>query len=155
MASELRVPTVAMAAEVTCVDGRVFRGRVFVPASSSLHGGPMRAEEWMNGAGLFFPFLPDDAEAPVILNKTEVLTVTVASDPQRALEEPVDIDRGVQVECGAHVLRGHLHIDMPPHHSRVLDYLNRGDGFLVLHDGERVHLVQKQNITRVVEVREG
>jgi hypothetical protein len=155
MASELRVPTVAMAAEVTCVDGRVFRGRVFVPASSSLHGGPMRAEEWMNGAGLFFPFLPDEAEAPVILNKAEVLTVTVGSEPERALEEAVDIDRGVQVECGGQVLRGHLHIDMPPHHSRVLDYLNRADAFLVLHDGDRLHLVQKQNITRVTEVREG
>jgi hypothetical protein len=154
MASELRVPTVAMAAEVTCVDGRVFRGRVFVPASSSRHEGPMRAEEWMNGAGLFFPFLPDEGEAPIIFNKAEVVTVTVAGDPERAAAEPIDVDRGVQVECGEHVLRGHLHIDMPPNHSRVLDYLNRGDGFLVLYDGDRLHLVQKQNITRVIEMRE-
>src|SRR6185503_1648677 len=63
MASELRVPTVAMVAEVACLDGRAFRGRVFVPASSSMHDGPMRAAEWMNGPGLFFPFLPDDPDA--------------------------------------------------------------------------------------------
>jgi hypothetical protein len=154
MASELKVPTVAMAAEVACVDGRAFRGRVFVPASSYLHDGPMRAAEWLNGGGLFFPFLPDDADTPVILNKAEVLTVTVASEPERTAAEPVDVDRGVAVECGGRVLRGRLHIDMPPHHSRVLDYLNRGDEFLALHDGDQLHLVRKENITRVVEVRE-
>ena len=43
---------------------------------------------------------------------------------------------------------------MPEHHRRVLDYLNRPEAFLALHDGDRLHLVQKHNITRVVEVRE-
>jgi hypothetical protein len=149
--SELRVPTVAMSAEVICVDGRSFRGRIFVPASSSTHGRPMRATEWMNGGGHFFPFLPDDSDASVMLNKGEVLMVSVDSEDE--LGEPVEVDRSVAVECGARVLEGHLHIDMPIHHSRVLDYLNRGDMFLQLHDGERLHLVQKRNITRVIEVR--
>jgi hypothetical protein len=152
--SELRVPTVAMNAEITCLDGRSFRGRIFVPASSSLHDGPMRAEEWLNAAGSFFPFLPDEADTSVILNKVEVLTLSVPGEPERPPEEHVDLDRCVVVECGARELRGHLHIDMPAHHSRVLDYLNRPEGFLALHDGERLLLVQKQNITRVVEVRE-
>ena len=149
--SELRVPTVAMSAEVTCLDGRVFRGRIFVPASASTHDGPMRAQEWMNGVGAFFPFLPDDADSPVILNKNDVLVVSVPDDGE--LDEPVDVDRLVIVECGKRTLEGHLHIDMPAHHSRVLDYLNRGDAFLSLHEGERLHLVQKHNITRVLEVR--
>ena len=152
--SELRVPTVAMNAEVTCLDGRAFRGRIFVPASSSLHDGPMRAEEWLNAAGAFFPVLPDDADTSVILNKGEVLTLSVPGEPERPAEEHVDVERRVLVECGARELRGHLHIDMPSHHSRVLDYLNRPEGFLPLHDGDRLHLVQKQNITRVVEIRE-
>ena len=99
--SELRVPTVAMSAEVTCLDGRSFRGRIFVPASSSRHDGPMRAEEWLNASGSFFPFLPDDADAPVILNKGEVLTLTVPGEADRPLMEDVDIDRRVVVECGA------------------------------------------------------
>ena len=144
----------AMSAEVTCLDGRSFRGRIFVPASSSLHDGPMRAEEWLNASGSFFPFLPDDADSSVILNKGEVLTLSVPSESERPLAEQVDIDRVVVVECGARELRGHLHIDMPAHHSRVLDYLNRTEGFLALHDGDRLHFVQKQNITRVFEVRE-
>ena len=143
-----------MSAEVTCLDGRAFRGRIFVPASSSMHDGPMRAEEWLNASGAFFPFLPDDADAPVILNKGDVLTISVPREWERPPIEEVDIQRRVVVECGARQLAGHLHIDMPEHHRRVLDYLNRPEAFLALHDGERLHLVQKQNITRVLEVRE-
>lgn len=151
--SELRVPTVAMVSGVTCLDGRTFHGRIFVPASASTHEGPMRAQEWMNGGGQFFPFLPDDAKSPIILNKKEVLMLSIESDPeQEAEEEAVDVDRQVVVECGPRRLTGHLHIDMPPHHQRVLDYLNRPEPFLPLHDGHRLHLVQKHNITRVLDV---
>lgn len=153
--SELRVPTVTLSARVICTDGREFSGSIFVPASSSLHDGPMRAAELMNAGGEFFPFLPDEAGGPVILNKREVLVVSVASEAEQPVVEGVDIDRRVAVEFCGRTIEGHLHIDMPPHHSRVLDYLNRADSFLALHAGERVHLVQKRNITRVLEVREG
>lgn len=153
--SELRVPTLAMPADVICADGREFSGRIFVPVSSSLHEGPMRAEEVLNGGGEFFPFLPDEGGGPLILNKGEVLMVSVASETEHPPAEGVGIDRRVVVECGGRAIEGELHIDMPPHHSRVLDYLNRADSFLALHAGERLHLVRKQNITRVLEVREG
>lgn len=153
--SELRVPTVAMVAGVTCLDGRTFHGRIFVPASSSTHDGPMRAQEWMNAGGQFFPFLPDEAEAPIILNKKEVLVLSIESGLEHEEEAEVEagqIDREVLVECGTRQLTGHLHIDMPPHHQRVLDYLNRPEAFLALHDGPKLHLVQKHNITRVLDV---
>ena len=74
---ELRVPTVALAAEVTCADGRTFTGRIFVPAAASHHSGPMRPEEWINEPLPYFPFLPDDAAVPVMLNKHTVLVVTL------------------------------------------------------------------------------
>jgi hypothetical protein len=148
--SELRVPTLAMTAEVTCLDGRGFRGRIFVPASSALHDGPMRAAEWMNGGGQFFPFLPDEADVPEILNKKEILVVSVKDEGSG---EPVDIVRRVVVECGARRLEGTVFIDMPTQNQRVLDYLNRADPFLALYEADQVHLVQKHNITRVIEVR--
>ena len=43
---------------------------------------------------------------------------------------------------------------MPGTHSRVLDWANRPERFMVLQDGERHHLVQKERITRIIEVRE-
>jgi hypothetical protein len=154
--SELRVPTVALAAEVLCADGRSFLGRIFVPAAAYRHSGPIRAEEWMNEAPLFFPFLPDDAKAPVILCKAQVLVMSVRSEADQG-DLPAEVQRlekRVLVECGGRVLEGLLEIDMPVHKCRVLDYVNRPQAFITLRDGDRHHLVHKAHITRVVEAHE-
>jgi hypothetical protein len=153
--SELKVPTLATPAEVVCTDGRTFSGCIFVPVTSSTHDGPMRPEEVLNGGGEFFPFLPDAGGGTVILNKSEVLVVSVGRESDAAPGESPDIDRRVMVECPGRSIEGHLRIDMPSHHSRVLDYLNRPDWFLPVHDGGRVYLVRKHNIVQVREVREG
>ena len=153
--SELRVPTVAVNTEILCADGRGFRGRVFVPALASRHTGPMRLEEWLNEPACFFPFLPDDADKPVLMNKREVLVMTfVAPASPEEEAEPESPHRRVAVECEARRLEGVLVIDMPAHLSRVLDYLNRPQMFLTLLDDSRHHLIQKERITRVLEIPE-
>ena len=153
--SELRVPTVAMNTEILCADGRGFRGRVFVPALASRHTGPMRLEEWLNEPSQFFPFLPDDADAPVLMNKREVLVMTFAAPPREEDNEEPDVPhRRVAVECETRRLEGVLVIDMPSHLSRVLDCLNRQQMFLTLQDDGRNHLIQKERITRVIEIPE-
>jgi len=153
--SELRVPTVALAAEVACVDGRTFAGRIFVPAAASHHSGPMRPEEWINEPLPYFPFLPDDAAVPVMLNKHTVIMVTLQVSDGPEGEVAIGLERRVAIECGERRIEGFLHIDMPENHQRVQDYLNRIELFLALTDGPRRHLVQKRHITRVIEIREG
>jgi hypothetical protein len=150
---DLRVPTVALPAEVLAVDGRSATGRIFVPAAAHTHGGAMRAEEWMNEASDFFPFLPDDAERPVLLNRREVLVLTVPAhaDAGDVAEGVTPPERSVVLDCGGRRLSGTLVIDMPEGHNRVLDYLNRPGRFVTLRDGGRHHLVQKARITRVHE----
>jgi hypothetical protein len=76
-----QVPRLLRAAEVLCADGRVVRGRVFLPAAAESHPGAMRAEEWMNDAASFVPFLPDGEGRPVILNKKQVAVVTRPRPP--------------------------------------------------------------------------
>jgi len=153
--SELRVPTVAMNTEILCADGRSFRGRVFVPALASRHSGPMRLEEWLNEPPQFFPFLPDDADSPVLMNKREVLVMTFAAPPtDEEGAEPEVPHRRVAVECETRRLEGVLVIDMPAHLSRVLDCLNRPQMFLTLQDESRNHLIQKERMTRVIEIPE-
>src|SRR6266496_4126223 len=97
---DFKVPTVALAAEVSCDDGRQFQGRIFLPASASAHTGVMRAEEWMNEPSRFFPLLPDGASGPVILNKREILVVTVPASADRdvVLDEIEIRQRQVAVE---------------------------------------------------------
>jgi len=152
--SELRVPTIAFDAEIVYGDGTWFVGRIFLPAASSHHTGPMRPDEWMNDTTPFFPFLPAEASSAVILNKAEVVVLSVVVEG--ALEEPgvESPHRRVQVECRERIVAGTLVIDMPEGHQRVLDYLNRPDSFLIVRDGDREHLVRKERITRVTEPRE-
>ncbi len=148
-----QIPRLLRAAEVLVADGRVLRGRVFLPATAASHPGAMRAEEWMNDPQPFFPFLPDGEGSPVILNKEQLVVVTVAASADRdetqdAVGAPM---RRVSVECGALRLAGDVLVDMPANHSRLLDLLNRPGAFLNVREGERHHLVSKARITRVSE----
>lgn len=148
--NELRVPTVALPAEVVCADGRTLLGRIFVPASASHHDGPMLPEEWINEPRWFFPFLPDDASGPLILNKEQLVVVSVTFTP---MEDHGELERAVRVECAGRTLEGNLHIEMPTNQQRVLDFLNQPPPFVALYAGERMHLVHKRHITRLTESR--
>jgi hypothetical protein len=113
----------------------------------------MRAEEWMNDPASFFPFLPDGEGRPLILNKAQVVVVTVAAsaDHDETLEQVGPPVKRVRVECGALRLEGDVVVDMPASQSRILDLLNRPVAFLNVREGERHHLVRKAGITRVSE----
>jgi hypothetical protein len=113
----------------------------------------MRAEEWMNDTAAFFPFLPDGEGRPIILNKAQVVVVTVAAgaDHDETLDEVGPPVKRVRVECGALRLEGEVVVDMPANQSRILDLLNRPGAFLNVREGDRHHLVQKAGITRVSE----
>ena len=124
--SELTVPTVALDADVTCADGRRFRGCLFVPATAPTHAGPTRAEDWMNALVPFFPFASKEGGPPVLLNKREVLFVTVAAEADAGdlPEGTASPSRRVAVEAESQRLEGTIVVDMPQDRTRVLDYLN-------------------------------
>jgi hypothetical protein len=156
--NELRVPTHATVAEIRCPDGRHFLGRIFIPGSSSHHSGAMRVDEWINEAGVFFPFLPDDSKSTVLLNRDQVAVLAVAPGEESAghVEPEVEIPRRrVAIELGDRRIEGEVLIDMPQSQRRVLDYLNRHEPFLLLRTPDRWYLVRKAMIARVVEIQEG
>jgi hypothetical protein len=149
---ELRVPTVTLTADVVFTDGREYPGRLFVPASAPRHAGPARAAEWLNEPAEFFAFLPDESADPIMINKGEVLFVSVPSEANGV--GPTDDDTpkpAVEVECAGRRFEGHLAIDMPAGQTRVLDYLNRAERFLTLRNGQRHYLLRKSGITRVFD----
>ena len=85
---EFQVPTVPLPAEVLTVEGRKLAGRIFVPAAASKHTGAMRAEEWMEEGQPFFPFLADGAPSSVILNKRQVVALSL---PIEGFDGPVGV----------------------------------------------------------------
>jgi hypothetical protein len=156
--TEFRVPTVALPAEVLLADGRSLTGRIFVPASASRHSGAMRSEEWMDDPADFFPLLADGASSSLILNKRQVLVLSVpasAQDDEPEDESSAATRRRVTVRCGDRDFEGTVRIEMPESQSRLLDFLNRPGRFLGLWDGQRHRLIQKDHITSVQENPEG
>ena len=153
---EFQVPTTPVEAEAHCADGATYRGNIFLPASKLTHEGPMLAEEWMNESDAFFPFKSDALDSPLILNKADLMALTVPAPPEPEVDPgdgPLLEHRQVAVECGAMRLQGKVTLDMPAENLRVLDFLNRSEPFLSLIDGDRQHLVRRSAITRVFESR--
>jgi hypothetical protein len=156
--AELRVPTIALPAELLAADGRTLVGRIFVPAAAHRHTGAMKAEEWLNEPSDFFPFLADGASTSVILNKRQVLVLSVpaaAEVDERESEEESGPRRRVRVRCGGRDFEGAVLIDMPENQCRLLDYLNRPGRFLGLWDGDHHRLIHKGHVTSVYENLEG
>ena len=148
---ELRVPTVALEAHLRYFDERLLTGRIFVPPQAQRHEGPMRPEEWMNQQALFFPFVADGERKARILNKRYVVVLTLLDPP----EGPEALSRRrVSIECGSLHIEGDVQIDMPEHASRLLDWVNRPERFLVVHEGGQRHIIQKNRITSLAEVVE-
>lgn len=154
---DLRVPTVAVSAEVLCDDGETISGNIHIPDVASRHTGPMRAEEWLNDPAAFFPLVPPGGGRACLLNKAKVVAISVpASTDEVAAAEDAELpERAVEIECRGRRFRGVLRIDMPDNLQRVLDYLNRPESFLTLREGERHYLIRKGAITQVVERQEG
>ena len=158
MASEaLQVPTLELGAELLRSNGQTVRGTLFLPTVAESHDGPPRAEEWVNDTALFFPFRPDGSDRTMLLNKAEVVVISVpaASNQPESPDAAALPECEVVVECGEKTFRGQIAIDMPDGQERLLDFLNLGTPFVTVTDGERHHLIRKQRVTKVVEVAEG
>jgi hypothetical protein len=145
---QFKVPTTAFAAEVRYFDERALRGEIFIPSLAQHHSGAMRPEEWLNQNTRFLPFLAEGGTVPTLLNKRYIVVLTVTTPDDHAV---VGMARNVIVECGSIRLYGIVHVDMPEHASRLLDWINGPQEFLVLHEGHRRHIIQKNRITFVSE----
>ncbi|MGD9905467.1 MAG: hypothetical protein AB7U83_18515 [Vicinamibacterales bacterium] len=151
---DLRVPTNSLPVEIRCTDGRSVLGDIFLPSQSSRQPGPMRPDEWIETAHAFFPFRSQEAGALTIVNRDNVVAVTVPADtnldPGDAIvETPV---YRVAVNAGGVVFEGDIVIDMPPGQQRVADWLNAPEAFITVRAGSVHHLIQKRHVTRVVEL---
>jgi hypothetical protein len=152
---DFKVPTVQLATELHCVDGSVLRGRIFMPALSAVHAGPMLPQEWINSPPMYFPFRQDGGTT-ILVNKHQVLAMSVAATPEEGDQawEPATPVCQTTVEAGGQRFEGGVVIDMPENQRRLVDYLNRPESFLCLVVGEGRLLIRKELISRVIGAQE-
>ncbi len=153
---DFRIPVVQVTAQLHFPDGSVMSGTVFIPASSPDHSGRMRVGEWLNSSEPFFPFQNPVSSTSVLINKSNILSLSVVHEPDMDGFDEVQLvpQCKVRLFMSHSELEGGLIMEMPENRLRVLDVLNHEQPFLFLLEGEREVHVNKNFIFRVTEIKE-
>lgn len=149
--SDLSVPTRPMPLKVWTVDGGMLEGRVFLHLGAEGHAGPETLQDRLNDADLFLALSVSAGPPMVLLNKIQVIRAEVAEEAA-AEESSVGVSpERIQVQLiNGERLTGTVCIEGPPGKRRLSDFLNTQPAFLPLHGRDRLHLLHKRFITRIV-----
>jgi hypothetical protein len=156
----LRVPTEAIVVDIA-MHGEPARALDLFVGSSRFHAWRgKQVAELLERSHRFLPVHDRATDGVVLVNTERVLWVSVpAAMPsvEEASEddfELYDVSRAVRVELHASdPLEGQLLFGAQERGTRVLDYLNAAGRFLRLWRDDRLYLIQRAFVTRVVEIR--
>lgn len=145
------LPRVAIAALLRQTGGGTRTGEIYVMERVPQHVGHETPLDMLNRPEGFFPFhATDDGNIVLLVSKARTVMLTV---PRTAtLEDP---DRMSAARTGrleltladGSQLSGSATIEMPAHHSRLLDYLNASaEPFFAITTREEIHLVNRAHV---------
>jgi CheY-like chemotaxis protein len=153
-AADLTVPMRSVSAEYWTVDGMTFQGTLSLHVNAETHQGPETVLDRLNDPNLFLTLrVPGDVPV-VFLNKIQIVRVDVPPeegtyvDPEHVAEANIQPIK-VQLINGEQ-LQGTVRIEGPAGRRRLSDFLNIQPAFLTLVGPERLHLLQKRFIARIV-----
>jgi len=151
---DLTIPGRSVALTLWTSDGTSTSGQVFLRLNVVGHVGPETVQDRLNDEDQFLT-LSQAGELPLsFINKIQIVRVEVPTEEELP-EEPaslvgVTIER-VQVQLlGGQELRGTVRIEGPAGKRRISDFLNRQPAFLPVKAEDRLHLVHKRFVLRVV-----
>jgi hypothetical protein len=128
---------------------------IFVPATE---GGALARHAVVDLLEKDHAFVPTQSQherTPQIINKDALVWIAVASDAAAGAADDdalFEFRHEVRVElAGGAALAGELLYSLPPEHARVTDYLNSPGRFFRLWTAERLYLINKYFVERVVE----
>jgi len=150
------MPRVAVPATLLLTAGGRREGEIYVMERVSQHAGPETPLDMLNRPEGFFPFRPKNDGAggagAAILLVTKARTVTLTIPRTTASEDPARMSAArtgrleVTLADGSHV-SGWVTIELPEHHSRLLDYLNAtGEPFFTVSTADEIHLVNRAHV---------
>lgn len=144
------LPRVAVPAELVLTGVPARDGEIYVMERVPQHAGPETPLDMLNRPTSFFPFLPAREEGILLVAKTGTIAVSIAraataEDPAR-LTAAKRTSFTIRLANGAE-LTGWATLELPSHHSRLLDYLNAStDPFFAVTTADRVHLVNRAHV---------
>ena len=145
------MPRVAIPAMLLQTAGGKREGEIYVMERVSQHAGPETPLDMLNRPEGFFPFRPKH-EKGVVMLVTKARTVTLSVPRAIAPEDPARLEAArtgrleVTLADGSK-LSGWATIELPVHHSRLLDYLNAApEPFFALTTDDEIHLINRAHV---------
>lgn len=145
------IPRVAVPASLLLTAGARRDGQIYVMERVPQHAGPETPLDMLNRPEGFYPFRPTDDGGAVLL-VTKARTVTLSVPRTTAPEDPARISAAKQARleltlADGSQLSGWATLELPEHHSRVLDYLNAStDPFFAVTTEAQVHVVNRAHV---------
>lgn len=132
-------------------DGKVDEGNVYLSFQAANHEGRESVRDVLNQQDSFLP-VNFPKRSTKLINKRHLLMVSFPSSKEEGEleaeanphEVAIHLDNGVQVE-------GKFIFLLPPHSSRVKDYLSQTESFIELRKEEEIYLINKRHIIFVEE----
>jgi twitching motility two-component system response regulator PilH len=153
---ELRVPVRRVGATFWTVDGSTFTGSLFIHLDAESHEGPETVLDRLNDEDCFLALALAE-EGVAFLNTSQLIRVDVphteqgTNPPDEA--SPAIAERiRVQLANGEQLI-GSVCFGGRPGRRRLSDYLNTPPRFLPLQGPERLHLIHKRFVLRVVPLQ--
>jgi hypothetical protein len=144
------MPRVAVPATLFQTAGRKRDGEVYVMERVPQHAGYETPLDMLNRPEGFFPFRPKENGVGVLLvAKARTVTLTVArSEPEDSTRLSAAKQANLELTLAdGSQLSGWATLELPAHHSRVLDYLNAsGQPFFAITTDTAVHLVNRAHV---------
>ncbi|NIR46045.1 MAG: hypothetical protein GWN99_16590 [Gemmatimonadetes bacterium] len=127
---------------------------LYLAEHAARHTGPERPSDVLNGGDRFVPALDADGRL-LLFQRTEVMAVSFdASYEERSPDEADEEEGGTRVaveltlQDGTRVA-GSVAYWRPPGRRRLQDFLNSAEQFIPVHEGETMHLVNRDKIVSV------
>jgi hypothetical protein len=148
--ADFAMPRVAVPATLLLAGGGQREGEVYVMERVPQHAGPETPLDMLNRPEAFFPFRPKKGSERVLLvAKARTVTLTVPR-PQGEDSARLSAAKKASMEitlADGSTLNGWATIELPLHHSRVLDYLNTvAEPFFAIATGEGMHLINRAHV---------
>ena len=161
MTEAYRVPKLQIPVEVLLAGGTTLSLSIFLSECAQSHAGYERPSDLLNGPDPFIP-ATDGGDGVQFVHRDGLVSIRVPARHETSEQgghggaglvpdEAVRAKVEVIVEQGPG-LRGVVAYVMPEGQRRLQDVLNLKDQFLILHDGDLVHLVNKRRILRVTAI---
>jgi hypothetical protein len=145
------MPRVAIPAALLQTSGGRREGEIYVMERVPQHAGPETPLDMLNRPDGFFPFRPqENGQGVLLVTKARTVSLTVPSST--APEDParLSVAKRARLEiklADGSTVSGLATLELPEHHSRLLDYLNASaEPFFAIATADEIHLINRAHV---------